>query len=276
MPLATLNEVMDIAKQNKAGVGMFNVVTADFAQAIVEAAEEVGQPVIVGMPERFFQYYPIEMMPDWCIRLAQRASVPVCIHLDHGKSFEMVMRTLQAGFTSVMYDGSALPYEENLANTAEIVRVAHSMGVSVEGELGYMASSDAGAADESGFTDPAQALDFAQKTGVDALAVAIGNLHGNYKGTPKLDLGRLADIAAKVDCPLVLHGGSGLSDADYLAAIKAGVVKVNIYTAMSNFMLNYLQQHLPEGQPWLDLNRAAREGLRGLVADMMRLFAGLQ
>lgn len=272
MSLCTLKEAMDYAKERNCGIGMFNVVTADFAVAIVEAAEEVNMPVIIGMPERFFQFYSIDMMPKLCVDLALNASVPVVVHLDHGKSFDMVMKVLRRGFTSVMFDGSALDYEENVKQTAEIVKIAHAMGVSVEGELGYIGAATLGTIDKSLMTQPDQAMDFAQRTGVDALAVAIGNLHGHYKGTPKLDFERLYEIRKKVSCGLALHGGSGISEQDFIKAVKMGVNKVNIYTAMSDCSLEFLDTKRTNYTTWLDMSKDMRISLKNLIKEYILLF----
>ena len=207
--------------------------------------------------------------------LARAASVPVAVHLDHGKNFDIVMKVLQRGFTSVMFDGSALPYEENVAQTAEIVKIAHAMGVSVEGELGYIGKADT-VMDKSMMTQPEQALDFSERTGVDALAVAIGNLHGHYKGIPKLDFERLQEIKDIVKCGLVLHGGSGISEVDFVKAIKMGVGKVNIYTAMSDFTLDFLKENQPKYSAWLDLSKDMRLGLTELIKDYILLFGCLR
>ena len=272
MSLCTLKEAMDYAKERNCGIGMFNVVTADFAVAIVEAAQEANMPVIIGMPERFFQFYSIDMMPKLCVNLALNASVPVVIHLDHGKSFDMVMKVLRRGFTSVMFDGSALEYEENVKQTAEIVKIAHAMGVSVEGELGYIGAANLGSIDKSQMTHPDQAMDFAQRTGVDALAVAIGNLHGHYKGIPKLDFDRLEEIRSKVSCGLALHGGSGISEYDFIKAVKMGVNKVNIYTALSDCTLEFIDTERSKHSTWLDMSKDMRISLKNLIKEYILLF----
>jgi fructose-bisphosphate aldolase, class II len=275
MSLCTLKEVMDYASKKSCGIGMFNVVTAEYAVAIVEAAEAAKMPVIVGMPERFFQFYSMDMMSKLCVELAKTASVPVVVHLDHGKNFDSVMKVLQRGFTSVMFDGSALEYEQNVKQTAEIVKIAHAMGVSVEGELGYIGKADV-VMDKSMMTQPQQAQDFSERTGVDALAVAIGNLHGHYKGKPQLDFERLMEIKEKVACGLVLHGGSGISEADFVKAIKIGVGKINIYTAMSDFTMDFLKDNQPKYSGWLDFSKDMRLGLTDLIREYILLFGCLR
>lgn len=276
MSLCTLKQTLDFARQKNCGIGMFNVVTAEYAAAIVQAAEEANMPAIIGMPERFFQFYDIDMMSKLCVELARNASVPIAVHLDHGKNFDMVMKVLRRGFTSVMFDGSALEYEENVKQTAEIVKIAHAMGVSVEGELGYVGSAANGAIDASLMTKPEQAADFAERTKVDALAVAIGNLHGHYKGTPKLDFDRLEKIRASVSCDLVLHGGSGISEADFLRAVKTGIKKVNIYTALSDCTLDFFRAKQSEYNVWLDFSKDMRLELTKLIKEFILLFGCLR
>lgn len=272
MPLVNLNYVMDYAKQNKCGIGMFNVVNLEFATAITDAAEEARMPVILGMPERFFQFYSLQSMTDICISLANRAKVPVVVHLDHGRSIDIVMKALRAGFTSVMYDGSSLAYEDNLKNITDIVRVAHTMDVSVEGELGYVGLGSDSIKPEH-YTRPELANDFVSHSQVDALAIAVGNLHGRYKGTPQLDFQRIADIRRQVDCGLVLHGGSGLSDEDFVKAIQCGINKVNIYTVMSETVMGFLTDNLNKYSAWLDLSRDLRLAVQALVKQMIILFS---
>lgn len=272
MPLVNLKHVMDYAQENRCGIGMFNVVNLEFATAIVDAAEDANMPVILGMPERFFQFYSLQSMTEICISLANRAKVPVVVHLDHGRNYEIVMKALRAGFTSVMFDGSSLAYEDNLRTISEITKAAHTMGVSVEGELGYvgLGSDDI---NPDHFTKPEQAIDFVSRSQVDALAIAVGNLHGRYKGAPQLDFQRISDIRAQVDCGLVLHGGSGISDEDFVRAIQCGINKVNIYTVMSETVMGYLSDNLSRYSAWLDLSKDLRLAVQLLVRQMIDLFS---
>jgi len=272
MPLVNLNDVVKFAQKRNCGIGMFNVVNLEFATAIVDAAEEVNIPVILGMPERFFQFYSMQTMTEICLSLANRSKVPVVVHLDHGRSFDTVMMALRLGFTSVMFDGSDLSYEDNVKSIAEIVKIAHSMGVSVEGELGYVGRGIDTINPEQ-LTKPEMAYDFVSRTNVDALAIAVGNLHGNYKGKPQIDFQRIAEIREKVECGLVLHGGSGLSNEDFVKAIKCGISKVNIYTGMSNSYMNYLEKNLGSYSAWLDLSKDLRLSLQELVKEFIVLFS---
>ncbi|MDR1438946.1 MAG: class II fructose-bisphosphate aldolase [Clostridiales bacterium] len=284
MPLATLKEVTDIAERQNIGIGMFNVISLEYAEAIISAAERSGTPVILGFPEGFFPCHDVKTMGPLLVRMAERATVPAAVHVDHGTDPENLKEAIRQGFTGIMYDGSALKMEENIRNTAEIAQYAHSKGVSVEGEIGYLGFNNADEdraegktslerVDAANLTDPAEARSFVERTGVDALAVAIGNMHGAYRGIPKLDIGRLAKIHEIVPCALVLHGGSGLSDADFVAAVENGVRKVNIYTAMNDLALRFLRERLDGATSWLDLQQAQREAIAGQVFDFIEVFA---
>lgn len=272
----TLTEVGAYAKANGVGIGMFNIENLEFAQAIFDAAQETGVPAMFGLPERFITYfYGPYAMADACRAMLRSAKVPLSIHLDHGKSFDTVMIALRAGFSSVMFDGSSLPYEENVRQTAEVVRIARPMGVTVEGELGYVGRVGVDEAGSEGFTKPEQAEDFVRRTGVDALAVAIGNQHGQYKGAPKLDFERLAAIRDRIpDCALVLHGGSGIAESDFVRAIQYGVRKINIHTANDAGALAFTREHIGDFSNYLDYTKAVRETVQAIVADHIRLFAG--
>ncbi len=270
---ATLTELVSYSKTHTVGVGMFNIVNLEFAQAIFDAAQETGLPVMFGIPERFTRFYSGPIMSLACRKMMEGSKVPIAIHLDHGRSFAGVMAALRAGFSSVMFDGSSLPYEENVAQTAQVVKIAHAMGVSVEGELGFVGRSGVDELREEGFTSPKQAADFVSRTGVDALAIAIGNQHGQYKGVPKLDFERLRAIRAAVDCGLVLHGGSGISDEDFMEAIRSGINKVNIYTAMDVAAREFNQAHFADFGSYLDYTKGLMETVRQVVKRHMLLFA---
>jgi fructose-bisphosphate aldolase class II len=274
---ATLPDIINYSREHGVGVGMFNIVNMEFARAIFDASQETGLPVMFGIPERFMlHYYSPDCMALVCRKMIEQAKAPVAIHLDHGKSFEGVMIALRAGFSSVMFDGSSLPSEENVARTAEVVKIAHAFGVGVEGELGYVGKAAVDAPTPESFTMPEQAADFVKRTGVDALAIAIGNQHGLYKGVPKLDFDRLGAIRAQVDCGLVLHGGSGISEADFVEAIRAGINKVNIYTAMDEAAKQFNREHFVEYGAYLDYTRDLTRVVKDVVARHMELFAGVR
>ena len=232
--LVTLSEILKDAEKRKYGVGLFNMLNLEMARGIIEAAEEEKSPLIFGVAEVHLPLIPFDYACMIMNKIAKEASVPVCLHFDHGTDFDKIKAAIDGGFTSVMYDGSALPYEENIANTKKISTIAHAKGVSVEAELGHVGGAEGGEDDgiEEMYTRVDQVNDFIERADIDALAVAIGTAHGQYKKKPKLDINRLADIYAISKKPLVLHGGSGLSDDDFRNTIKNGIRKVNICTEM--------------------------------------------
>ncbi len=238
--LVNLKEILKIAEEQKNAIGMFNATGFDSLQAVIGAAEELNQPVIIAHAEVHNVFNDISFVGPAMIAAAQNAKVPVCVHLDHGTSMEMIYRALRIGFTSVMIDASALPYEENLALTKQTVEMAHAMGVSVEAELGRLVTGEAGSGEvhtdmkaEDFYTDPTEAKDFCGKTGVDALAIAFGTAHGFYNAQPKLDFDVVKNVAAATGLPLVMHGGSGVSDEGFAKAIANGIRKINYYSYMS-------------------------------------------
>lgn len=235
--LVNMNEVLRPAKNGKYAVGLFNAVNLELARGIIMAAEMTGSPVIIGTAEILFPYGPLEELSYFLIPMAKKAKVPVVVHLDHGLSKDACLKALELGFTSIMYDCSQEKYDINIKNVKEMAYIAHSYGASIEAELGHVGdneNSTEGNSYQSNskalYTDPEQAKDFVETTDVDALAVAVGTAHGPYKLAPKLDFERIKQIADRTDIPLVLHGGSGLTDADFKKAIKAGISKVNIFT----------------------------------------------
>lgn len=229
--LVNLNEVLKKAQKEKYAVGLFNTTDTDMLQAVIEAAEESRSPVILGTAEVLLPYGELKLIAPSVIAAAKRASVPVVVHYDHGLTFERCLEALQLGFSSVMFDGSAKAYGQNIEETKEIVKIAHAFGASVEGEIGHVGEAAQGDESlENMYTTVAEAKEYLENTGVDALAVAIGSAHGVYKKKPKLNIERLKEIADAVSVPLVLHGGSGLSDDDFKNTIREGIAKVNIFT----------------------------------------------
>ena len=244
--LVTLKELLDQAKEEKKAVGAFNGTTLEAIRGIIQAAEELDTPVILQHAQSHDDIIDLEEIGPIMLYYAERAKVPVALHLDHGSSFERCVQALRLGFTSVMYDASAKSFEENVEETKEIVKIAHAVGASVEAELGHIFTSEVvhGEGGESDskddyenlddiYTDPQVAKEFVEKTGVDCLAVAFGSPHGGYFAEPKLDLPRVAKIREAANVPLVMHGGSGVSDEDYKVAIENGICKVNYYTYMN-------------------------------------------
>ncbi len=231
--LVNMREMMAAAKRGKYGVGFFNAVDVEMARAVIGTAEELSAPVMIGTAEVLLPEMPLERVAEYLIPMAKKAKVPVCVHFDHGLSFEKCMEALQLGFTSVMYDCSKEDYESNVRKVAEMTRICHAMDVTVEGELGHVGANEGVgklARPEDYYTDPQTAADYVTRTGIDALAVAVGNAHGEYKFPPKLDFGRIETIADRCGLPLVLHGGSGLSDTDFRTAVEKGICKINIFT----------------------------------------------
>lgn len=278
MALVSLKSMLHEAVDKGYAVGSFNVVSLDSLQGILEAATQLQSPVILSVAEVHFKYIDLESIVPVIKQAAAKAPVPVALHLDHGLSLEAAMRCFRLGFTSLMFDGSSLPYEENVARTAEIVRVAHSVGVTVEAELGQVGGGEGGSeaseADRSHFTDPDQAIDFVRRTGVDALAVAVGSVHGLYKGKPQLDFDRLSAIARGTGVPLVLHGGSGIPDEDIRRAISLGIAKINVYTEMSMQATERIRKEVadPKMISFPDLLLLARQGIKETVMEKMRIF----
>lgn len=233
MPIVTLREILQDANKNRYAIGMFDVHNLEMTGAAIAAAEQEHSPIIIALAEAHADtVQKLEDISNIAVYAAKRAKVPVAVHFDHGMTLENIIRVMHLGFSSVMYDGSTLPYAQNIKNTTEVVRFAKVFGASVEGELGHVGGGEGGTDDGHGvvYTEPEQAADFIANTGVDALAVSIGTAHGVYKEKPKLDISRLRAIKAKTKTPLVLHGGSGLTDLDFRNCITAGICKVNIYT----------------------------------------------
>ena len=240
--LVTLKELLDQAKIEHKAVGAFNGTTLEAIRGIIQAAEELNCPVILQHAQSHDDIIDLEEIGPIMKYYAERAKVPVALHLDHGSSFERCVQALRLGFTSVMYDASAKSFEENAEETKEIVKIAHAVGASVEAELGHIFTSEVvhgeGGKDDYDdlddiYTDPEVAKKFVELTGVDCLAVAFGTTHGVYLTEPKLDLPRVARIREAANVPLVMHGGSGVSDEDYAVAIENGICKVNYYTYMN-------------------------------------------
>jgi fructose-bisphosphate aldolase class II len=278
MAFASLKEVLETARRGGYAVGQFNMNNLEFTQAIVEAAEEERSPVILGTSEGAIKYMGIEYTVAMARAAADKASVPVVLHLDHGGSYEMVLRCLRHGWSSIMYDGSHHPLEENIRNTRQVVDACHALGVAVEGELGRIGGTeDDLSVDEREATlaRPEEALRLVQETGIDALAPAIGSAHGRYKGKPELDFERLAKIRDLCNIPLVLHGGSGIPDEDIRRAISLGVAKINVNTENQEAFTRVIRQKLAEDANVYDPRKylaPAREAIKEVVKEKMRLF----
>lgn len=273
--LVNMNEVLLPAREGRYAVGLFNAVNLELARGILAAAQRTGSPVIMGTAEVLFPYGPLEEVSYYLIPMAKKAGVPVVIHLDHGLKKETCLKALDLGFTSIMYDCSTDDYDTNVEKVREMAEIAHSRGATIEGELGHVGdNTDAAEADPSFFyTDPDQARDFVEKTGVDALAVAVGTAHGAYKLPPKLDFDRIRAIKEQAKVPLVLHGGSGLTDEDFRQAIRAGISKINIFTDINVAAVRGARQHFVSDDKGLtELIPAAVEAVERETAKKMELF----
>jgi len=281
--LVNLNDVLIPAKAGGYGVGLFNAVNVEMARAVIETAEELKAPVIVGTAEVLLSAMNLERVAEYLIPMAQKASVPVCVHFDHGLTFEKCMEALKLGYKSVMYDCSTDTYEDNVAKVAEMVKICHAFGATVEGELGHVGDNEGSAEGDSHLTDPSAfftdvnlAKDFVDRTGVDALAVAVGNAHGDYKFPPKLDFQRIRDIADRTGVPLVLHGGSGLSDDDFRTAIREGICKVNIFTDIDKAGKAGIEEGLAAGaKSMMGLIPYEIAAMKKVVANKMELFGSI-
>ena len=278
--LGNMNEVLKPAQKGKYAVGLFNAVNMELARGIFAAAEQTKSPIIVGTAEVLFPFGPLEEVSYYLIPMAKRASVPVVVHLDHGLNKETCLKALELGFSSIMFDCSTDPYEVNVEKVREMAEIAHSYGATIEGELGHVGDNEGSAEGDSHlidpskyFTDPKLAKDFVEKTGVDALAIAVGNAHGAYKLPPKLDFDRIKTIANTVDVPLVLHGGSGLSDDDFRKGIELGISKVNIFTDINVAMIKAQMENLKSVDRGItDLIPCAVEAVKKEVINKMELF----
>ena len=280
MPLISLADGLKHARVHQYALGAFNVLDTHFLRALFAAAQQQRSPFIINIAEVHFKYLSLDTLVEAVKYEAARHDIPVVLNLDHGLHFEAVVQALRLGFTSVMFDGSTLDYEENVRQTREVVKMCHAVGVSVEAELGAVGGDEGGAlyghADEAFFTDPAKARDFVDRTGIDALAVAIGNSHGKYKGEPKLDFARLEAIRQQTGLPLVLHGGSGISDADFRRAISLGIHKINFYTGMSQAALAAVERSMAARDQIYDefaeLMLSIEQAIADIVAEQMRIF----
>jgi ketose-bisphosphate aldolase len=242
--METIKTMLDVARRERYAIGAFNIYNLETVDAVLAAAVELSSPVIIALGERYLENFPIQAVAAIVKTLSRDLRVPVALHLDHAQKLESIEQAIAAGFTSVMIDGSKLPFSENITTTKRAVSLARPRGVSVEAELGRVVRT--GVAEADLFTDPQEARQFIEETQVDALAIAIGTVHGLYKGEPTLDLVRLARVAEKVSVPLVLHGVSGLPDHLIKSAIQLGVAKLNVNTEISIQGVNAVRSFLTE------------------------------
>ena len=277
--LVSFKSILQDAYTKGYGVGAFNCLSLEHVIGTIRAAEQLNSPVILQLAEVQFPYAPMEMMAPVFLEAARKASVPVAVHLDHGQSLETCMKAIKLGFNSVMFDGANLSFEDNVAQTAQIVRMAHAVCVDVEAELGKVGDTGFGGGEGTGeaqpdvFTDVEESAEFIARTGVDALAIAIGNLHGRYVATPKLNIERLKEIAARNELPLVLHGGSGTSEEDFKACVHNGISKVNVATALQMAVTSAVKSYVDvPGANYIDMKEVIADATCKSVMEHMILF----
>ena len=263
MALVKMKDLLRRAEEKNIGCGAFSVGNMEMVRGAIRAAEELDTPIILQIAEVRLKNSPLHLMGPMMVQAAKEAKVDVAVHLDHGLTFETVDKALELGFTSVMLDASTLPFEENIARVKAVVEKARKYGATVEAELGLVGGSEDGSCDHGiRCTDPDDAVVYARETGIDALAVAIGNAHGNYPVAPTLAFDVLKKIHEKVDIPLVLHGGSGITDKDFQKAISLGIRKVNIATASFNSLTAHVEKYMEstDKHNFFDLNEAMVQG----------------
>ncbi len=275
MALVTMKTLLKQAQEKNIGYGAFSVGNMEMIRGAVRAAEEENTPIILQIAEVRLAHSPLHLMGPMMLSAARKAKVDIAVHLDHGLTLETVKQALDMGFTSVMLDASALPFGENIEKTKQAVSLARDHGATVEAELGLVGGSEDGKSDHGiRCTDPEDAAVFCRKTGVDALAVAIGNAHGNYPSAPNLAFDVLRAIREKVETPLVLHGGSGISDTDFQRAISLGIRKVNIATASFNSLTRQAAAYLAKTDKpdYFGLNEAMEQGVYQNVTHHIQVF----
>lgn len=277
--LVSFKSILQDARRGRYAVGAFNCLSLEHVMGAIAAAEELRSPIILQLAEVQFPCAPMELMAPVYLEAARKASVPVAVHLDHGQSLETCVKAIQLGFNSVMFDGAELSFEENVRQTAEIVRIAHAAGVDVEAELGRVGDTGfggegTGEATPDVFTDVDESEEFIRLTGVEALAIAIGNLHGRYVATPKLNIERLKEIASRNELPLVLHGGSGTSEEDFKSCIHNGICKINVATALQMAVTDAVRKYLSENEAagYIDTKSVIVEATKESVKQHILLF----
>ena len=276
MALVSMKEMLAKARQEHYAIGAFNIYSIESIEAVVEAAEEKNSPVIISFAEIMKSSANIEYLGLIGRRIAVEASVPVALHLDHGKSYEYCITALRNGFSSVMIDASLKPLEENIEITKKVVGACKHLGISVEAELGHVGegSTYGDLGDDSYKTMPEEVEKFVAETDVDALAVSIGNAHGPYKKKPKIDHARLIKLAQTTEVPLVLHGGSGISDQVFRRVVQEGICKINIFTEMSQQAIANVKKLIKSGKyNWvIEFNAAIKAGLKKVALKRMEVF----
>lgn len=275
MGLVKMKDLLDQASEQNRAVGAFSVGNLEMIKGAIKAAEEMNTPIILQIAEVRLPHSPLSLMGPMMVEAARNAKIEIAVHLDHGKTIGVLKQALEYGFTSVMMDGSTLPFEENINKTLEAARLAKEYGATVEAELGLVGGSEDGSTDEGiRCTNPEDAKVFCEKTGVDALAVAIGNAHGNYPVAPRLAFDVLKAIDEKTDVPLVLHGGTGITPEDFRKAVGLGIRKINIATASFDSLTREAEKYLKsEGRhDYFGLNEAMVQGVYENVKQHIKIF----
>ncbi|MBQ3070150.1 MAG: class II fructose-bisphosphate aldolase [Tidjanibacter sp.] len=273
--LVPFRKILADAHQRGYAIGAFNCLSTEHIMGAIQAAEQLRSPIILQVAEIQFPYAPLELMVPAFLEAAQRATVPVAVHLDHGLSFETCIKALRLGCNSVMFDGASFPFEENVTQTSLVVRAAKAVGADIEAELGHVGDAQCSADIENDiFTVADEAKTFIERTGVDALAIAIGNLHGKYIATPQLNITRLKEINSLCNTPLVLHGGSGTSEEDFKACAHNGVAKINVATALQIAVTKAIESYLvsTDTPNYIDMKNIIVEATKESVAWHIRLF----
>ncbi len=275
MALVTMKKLLEQASKERRGVGAFSVGNMEMVKGAVQAAEEMNTPIILQIAEVRLPHSPLALMGPMMVQAAKEAKVDVAVHLDHGLTVETVKKALELGFTSVMFDSSNYSFEENIERTKEVAELAKGYGATVEAELGLVGGSEDGSEDHGiRCTDPEDAKVFCERTGIDVLAVAIGNAHGNYPVAPTLAFDVLEEIEKRTEVPLVLHGGSGITDDDFRRAISLGIVKVNIATASFNQLTKRAEEYFQTevAHNYFKLNEAMVQGTYENVRHHIEVF----
>lgn len=275
MGLVTMKALLERAENEHRGIGAFSVGNMEMVKGAVQAAEDLNTSIILQIAEVRLKHSPLEYMGPMMVQAAREAKVDIAVHLDHGLTETVVQKALDFGFTSVMFDSSAYSFEENIERTKKIVELAAKYDATVEAELGLVGGSEDGSSDQGiRCTNPDDVGVFCEQTGIDALAVAIGNAHGNYPVAPKLAFDVLEQIHEKTNVPLVLHGGSGITDDDFQKAISLGIVKINIATASFNRLIMRAEEYfrIPEKHNYFALNEAMVKGTYENVVHHIKVF----
>lgn len=285
--LITMKAILELAEAKNIAIGAFNITSLEGIQAVLQASEELNQPVILQFAPVHEAIIPMTVIGPIMLLLAERSSVPVAVHLDHGDDLSVLKKALDMGFTSVMYDGSALSFEENAVNTRIAVEMAGIYGASVEAEIGAMGrqefssigEGEEGEATEGCYTDPEQAERFVKTTGVDALACSFGTVHGLYLTEPKLDFDRISQIKSRIGLPIVMHGGSGVSDQDFRKCINNGVRKINYYTYLAKAGGMHVKEKAMESEGYVYYHDVTLWGIDAMKRDVLhtiKVFSNLK